>query len=720
VPTSAPGRNQVFHLRTQGVSLVVDTRHDGIPTVVHWGAALVDLVQSSLIAAADGLIPGVPSNSIDEPSPVGLLPEHARGYAGRASLEGSRAARDWSTLFTTVSAGLVHEESGGQLLTVRSADRDAGLELTSELRMTAAGVVMLRHSLQNLADSEYELLGLPFVLPLPGHAREILDLTGRHLRERSPQRLPLQMGAWVREQRRGRTGHDFPLFLAAGVPGFTAQQGEVWAVHVAWSGNTTTFVERLPDGWACLGGGELLQPTEIVLAPGATYVGPWVYAAYSTNGLDQLSARFHDMLRSRPTHPSSPRPVVLNTWEAVYFNHDLDNLRDLADVAATVGVERFVLDDGWFGGRRNDAAGLGDWYVSPEVWPSGLHPLIEHVHHRGMEFGLWVEPEMVNPDSALAREHPDWLMGLPGRMPPAARNQQLLDIANPHAFAYLLERLDALLTEYPISYLKWDHNRDVIDAVHAGLNRRWPGVHRQTLALYRLIDEIRRRHPAVEIESCAGGGGRVDLGILRRTDRIWVSDNNDPHERQCIQRWTNVVIPYELMGAHIGPPKAHTTGRRSDLGFRAGTAMFGHFGIEWDITRVSAEDLKELAEYIAIYKRKRGLLHSGRVVHGETGDAAATVHGVVSHDQRDALYAFVMLDTGTSAPLPRIRLPGLDPATTYRVEAIDPTKPMTIGTASPPWWVNGVTLPGATIGNIGLAAPLLAPQQLTLLQVVAI
>ena len=314
-----------------------------------------------------------------------------------------------------------------------------------------------------------------------------------------------------------------------------------------------------------------------MLGTGEEYATPWLYAVWSDRGLDGLSAALHAWQRARPGHPASPRPVVLNTWEAVYFDHGLERLTGLADTAAELGVERFVLDDGWFRGRRDDSAGLGDWYVDEDVWPDGLAPLIEHVRGRGMEFGLWVEPEMVNADSDLFRAHPDWVLGVPGRLPPEWRRQQVLDLANPDCFAYLLERLDALLGEYDIAFLKWDHNRDLVEA----------RVHAQTLAVYRLLDELRARHPGVEIESCASGGGRVDLGILERTDRVWASDSNDALERQAIQRWTGLLLAPELVGAHVGPPRAHTTGRTHDLSFRVATALFGHFGFEWDVSAAS-------------------------------------------------------------------------------------------------------------------------------------
>nr|WP_326584584.1 alpha-galactosidase [Streptomyces sp. NBC_00481] len=297
----------------------------------------------------------------------------------------------------------------------------------------------------------------------------------------------------------------------------------------------------------------------VATSAGTATTGPWLYASHSDQGLDGLSARFHDHLRARPGHPHRSRPVVLNTWEAVYFDHDLDRLTHLADLGAEVGVERFVLDDGWFRHRRDDRSGLGDWYVDETVWPSGLRPLIDHVRAPGMEFGLWVEPEMVNPDSDLARAHPEWILATGGRTPADRRSQQVLDLTHPEAYAYILERLDDLLTEYDIAYLKWDHNRELVDAGHSPSGE--PAVHRQTLAVYALLDELRARHPGLEIESCSSGGGRVDLAILERTDRVWASDCNDALERQSINRWTGLLLPPELVGSHIGAARSHTTGR---------------------------------------------------------------------------------------------------------------------------------------------------------------
>ena len=719
-----PDVASVLQLRAAGACLVLDCRGGGLPLVVHWGADLGDLDRRALIAVADSAVPAVPSSSPDDPRRVALLPEHATGYAGRAGMSGGRPDGDSvPPRFLLDGVQVDPDPAGGpagQRLAVHASDAEIGLELTTELRLSPRGVLTMRHVLGNTGTQPYELRELPAVLPVPGRATELLDFTGRHLRERSPQRLPFGFGAWVREQRRGRTGHDSPVLLVAGTGGFGFRHGEVWGVHVAWSGHASTFAERLPESWSAIGGGELLHPGELLLESGERYVAPWLHAAYSGRGLDGITAALVADLRARPEHPRTPRPVLLNTWEAVYFDHDLDRLVELADVAAEVGVERFVLDDGWFGSRRGDASGLGDWVVSPDVWPGGLSPLVDHVTKLGLQFGLWVEPEMVNPDSDLARAHPDWILAAPGRTPPLARRQQVLDLANPLVTAYLLERLDALLSEYEVGYLKWDHNRDLIDAAGLVGGRHRAGVHAQTLALYALIDELRRRHPGVEIESCAGGGGRLDLGILARTDRIWASDCNDPLERQQIQRWTGLLLPPELIGAHVGPPEAHSTGRTAGLAFRAGTALFGHFGIEWDLTSATVAERAELASWIDLYRRFRGLLHAGTVVRADAADASGFVHGVVAESGDEAVFAAVQLATTPWTAPPPILLPGLDAAREYRIRPLPPgDRPTTIGT--PPAWLTpeGVVLPGGGLEHLGLPAPVLAPEQLILLHVTA-
>ncbi len=709
---------RVLHLSVNGVSLVLDAQGERMPRILHWGAALGELSADDLeqlcLASGIQVISSVP----DVPVPVGILPESATGWPGLPALSGHRDGHAWSPLFTLAGIEQSTAADGAQCVTATGQDPSTQLTLCLEIELAPSGLLRLRAKVANDGPAGYALDGLVLALPVPSEATELLDLTGRHLRERSPQRTPFAVGTRIRDGRRGRTGLDATLVMAAGESGFDFAGGEVWALHVAWSGNHRTYAERLPDGRAVLGGGELLLPGEVRLGVDEEYQSPWLYAVYGS-GLDDVSARLHGYLRARPSHPRSPRPVVLNTWEAVYFDHSLEKLTALADVAAEVGAERYVLDDGWMRYRRDDKAGLGDWYPDENVWPKGLGPLVDHVQGLGLQFGLWVEPEMINPESDLARAHPDWIMATGDRTPPAWRFQQVLDLTHPGAYEYILERLSSLVGEYRIDYLKWDHNRDLIDAGHQPSGR--PAVHEQTLATYSIMDELRSRHPGLEIESCSSGGGRVDLAILERTDRVWGSDCNDALERQSIQRWTQLLLPPELIGSHVGPTQAHTTGRRHDLSFRAGTALFGHFGIEWDIVSATSQEREELARWVAFYKDVRHLLHTGRVVRAEHPDPTLWVHGVVAQDGAEALFALVSTATAVTSPPGRVRLPGLDPDRSYQV-VLQPPGDQPMGIVDPlgvPWLnAGGVTLSGKVLEKVGFQSPDLHPEQILLLRVV--
>ncbi|MFE4369727.1 alpha-galactosidase [Streptomyces sp. NPDC056835] len=724
---------RTVHLRAAGVSFVVELC-DPLPRILHWGEDLGELTGSGLAALSLTAEAAVLNNAIDAPRQFTVWPTEADGWSGTPAHQGHRGGAA-----TTPRVRLTGAEERPGELTVYLRDEGSGLDLALTYRLDASGILGVRTRMtrptatddgRQLGPHEaapYDLTGSTTMLPLPGRAQEILDFTGKWCRERSPQRGRLAHGSHVREVRRGRPGQDAPHLLTVGVPGFGFRKGEVWALHVAWSGNQRWLAERLPEGAGAhsgvLGGGELLAPGEIRLAPGDTYTSPECLFAWSDEGLDGLADRFHDMIRSRPQHPATVRPLTLNTWEAVYFDHHQDRLLDLADLAVASGVERFVLDDGWFLGRRDDTAGLGDWTVDRTVWPEGLGPLADRVHGHGMQFGLWVEPEMVNLDSRMAREHPEWILGPSAGLGPSARHQYVVNLAHEDAFAYLLESLDALVTEYAIDYLKWDHNRDLHEAVHRaahGADR--PGVHAQTKALYRLIDVLKSRHPALEIESCASGGGRVDLGILERTDRVWASDCNDPVERQSIQRWTAQLLPPELIGSHVGAPRGHTTGRTTDASFRQITALFGHAGIEDDLTARTPEELAALTQWAALYKELRPLLHSGRVVRADLDDETTLLHGVVARDAASALYCWARTETSADGQSGRVRLPGLDPARTYRVRIRgEAGLPLLHQGSGPAWYTAAldgwVPFPGTILTRAGLPMPTLAPGQALLMEI---
>jgi len=699
-------------LQNHDVCVAIDLT-TGVPRILHWGGPISEADGPYLQSFAQ--VPQGADGLAGARTPE-VLPQQSSGWMGSPGLEGHREGTSFSTHFTATEHAFLDEPGGVQGLVASAVDESAALALVTTIELQPSGLLRLAASLTNIAPAgAYTLNAMRLALPVPAQARELLDFAGRHLRERTPQRHPFVVGTHLREGRRGRTGSDATVLLAAGTPGFNFRSGQVWAVHTAWSGNHATYAELGLSGIRMLGGGEVLLPGEVRLEPGATYSTPWLYAAYG-DGLDAIAAAFHTQLRSRPTHPSSPRPVVLNTWEAVYFEHDLATLTELAELGAGVGAERFVLDDGWFKQRRNDRAGLGDWEVDPDVWPSGLGPLVATVRGLGMEFGLWFEPEMVNEDSDLARAHPDWILAPGDRLPLRGRSQQVLNLTVPGAFEHVLEAMSTIIAEHEIAYVKWDHNRDLVEA--GDRTSELPRVHAQTLAVYALMDQLRLRHPSLEIESCSSGGGRIDLEVLQRTDRVWASDCIDALERQQIQRWTGLLLPPELVGSHVGAATAHTTHRTHSLAFRAATALFGHFGIEWDLRMASADELTELTEWVSLYKEERELIHTGTSVHCDLPDASYWAHGVVSPDRSRALFAFVALATGVAAQPGRIQLPGLDPEVLYRIEPVELSASALVRNAAgpPAWWTEPTCVTGRTLASVGLQAPMLYPEQAVVLR----
>ncbi len=696
-------------MRAAGVALLIQVAEEGMPEVVHWGADPGELTDSESATLSLGAASLVTGNSVDKGLRLGIIPEGRWGWTGTPGLIGSRCGRSWSPDWRVTQVRVDGQPVVGSLATQPAvvefdvAAPVAGLGLLLTVELLATGLVRSQARLHNLAEEVYDLTELSLRLPVPGRARELLDFAGRWAAERQPQRSRLGVGVHRREGRHGRTGADSAFVLSLGDDGFSYDRGDVWGAHVAWSGNHIHMAERDFSGAQVIGGGELLLPGEGRLEPGQSYTTPWVYFAYG-RGLDAQAARFHEHLRQLDVHPDTPRPVTLNVWEAVYFDHDAERLIDLAERAAALGVERYVLDDGWFGSRRNDRAGLGDWWVSPDVWPDGLHPLVNRVTELGMEFGLWFEPEMVNPDSDVARKHPEWIMQLEDRLPLEGRYQQVLNISIPEAFDYVLEAISAILAEYRISYVKWDHNRDLNDAGTAPWGR--PAVAAQTRAFYALLDELRRRFPHVEFESCSSGGSRIDLEVMERAERVWVSDNSDPDDRQRMLWWTAQLLPPELMGSHIASGRSHVSGRYHELDYRAATAVFGHLGIEWDLAHATPGELEALGWWISWYKQYRQRLLNGRLVRVNLPEPGVYFKGYVTPE--GGIYSLAMLEMTTSVNLGPITFSGLDENARYRVEVVErPSYPVT---HQVPWLAQTpLELSGAALMTVGLRAPAQLP-----------
>ena len=669
--------------------------------------------------AIDMLIPAVPNSRIDVDVPFTLCPEEGVGNFSTPGLEGHRNGKHWSPIFVTQKVTKKKND-----ITIIGEDNIAQLRLTSKLILDETGVLQCQNSLTNLGDEPYQVNRLSVTLPIPERALELMAFSGRWIKEFFPHRTKIQHCGYLQENRRGRTSHEYFPGMIVGTEGFKEQTGEVWGVHLGWSGNHRFQVAVKSNGKRFIQAEALYLAGEVSLAKGETLSTPWLYATYSDEGLNKMSQHFHQFLRKNIIHFASdkPRPVHLNTWEGIFFDHNPDYIMKMATKAAQMGVERFIIDDGWFGKRDDDYQALGDWYLDKRKYPNGLEPVIEHVKKQGMEFGIWVEPEMISKNSDLYRAHPDWLLELPGYNQPEGRHQYLLDLQNPAVFNYLLERLTWLLGSYDIDYIKWDMNREIVQAGHEGQ----PAVVGQTNAVYRLMDILQQKYPNVEIESCSSGGGRIDFEVLKRTQRFWASDSNDALDRQIIQRGMSYFFPPEVMGAHIGGKTCHTTYRELDMNLRGLTALFGHMGVELDPVKESTEEQKGFTHYIRLHKQLRPLLHSGNSVRLDVDDSAAMQsYGVVSQDKKEAVFVIAQLALPTYALSGNLRLTGLLTDKEYSIEILDLPNhidPQVNGhtmKSFPKWMTTDTTLSGDWLMNIGLPLPVLDPATAMLIKITA-
>ncbi|MFR0579006.1 alpha-galactosidase [Bifidobacterium thermophilum] len=698
-----------------------------LPRFVHWGRPLTH--PETLVHLYDALKPQRVSGALDNTAWPSILPTQSESWIGAQRIDIRRDGRELFCNFAvTAISPAAGDNEGASIISVDAQDADQQIALQWTCELTDSGLIRQSATITNLGDGTLDVNGVELGYPMPQQAVEILTTTGHHLRERSPQRQPLTVGRFEKLSMAGRPDFDASLLLTAGAPGFGFEHGDVYSVHVGWSGNSVLSAERLPYTQGVIGGGEKLFGGEITLEHGGQYTTPWVYGAFGT-GLNEVAHRFHGFLRAQhPNLANKPRPVILNTWEAVYFQHDYDTLVRLADKAVDSGVERFVVDDGWFGARRDDTAGLGDWQVSQDVWPDGaksLKALADYVHSKGMEFGLWFEPEMVNPNSNMFRNHPDWVLRpAPGRLPMQGRSQQVVDLTNPDAYDYVFGAMDHLVGELGIDYIKWDHNKLVTEAVSPRSGK--PAVHEQTLAVYRIYRDLKLAHPGLEIESCSSGGGRIDLGILRYADRVWASDCVDPVERADIQRYTSLLVPPEMIGEHVGASPAHSTHRATSQDLRMDMAFFGHMGIEWNLLKEPQEDLDKLAAWVRAYKEHRSMFETGTTVHADTADPAVRLDGIVSADRSHAVYRFTQLTTSQTYPAAPVDLPGLDPDAVYQVKPLSVSLDLDAagisnGQSDLGWWTaDGAALPAVALETYGIRPPSLHPAQAVLFEAVRV
>jgi alpha-galactosidase len=663
---------KVFRLDGGQVTYAFGVTDAGLLQSSYWGPRLAteDVLEARTPARVASIDPSSSVSAQEYPSwGGGLYTEPTLKIAMK------NGARDLVLRYVSGRA-----EKGG--VTVELADATAPIHVTLHYTIDEqTGIVGRSATIRNDGRTPVRIdqaSSAAWSLP-PGADYRLYSLTGRHAAEWALDARPVTAGSTVLESRRGSTSnHANPWFAIDREGVSTEEAGPVWFGALAWSGSWRISVDRNPIGDVRVVGG--MNPFDFAyrLKPGEALETPVFYAGYSDRGMGGASRLLHRFETDKILPGAATaklRPVLYNSWEATEFAVDEAGQMALAEKAAKIGVERFVIDDGWFGARNNNRAGLGDWTVNATKFPRGLKPLIDKVHGLGMEFGLWVEPEMVNPDSDLYRAHPDWVIAMEGRPRTEQRNQLVLNLARRDVRDHVLKTIDDLVSQNDIQFLKWDHNRNWSEP-------GWPQVEpedQQRLYvdyvrnLYWILAELRKRHPNLEIESCAGGGGRVDLAILGLTDQVWTSDNTDPYDRLSMQDGFSHAYSPAVMMAWVTDTPNWVNKRTTSLDYRFLSAMQGGLGIGSNLNAWTDADFAGAAKMVAAYKQIRQTVQRGELYRlirpTEASSRSATFY--VSQDKRQAvLFAFLHSSTRRQV-LPNITVAGLDPAQRYRMRSID-------------------------------------------------
>lgn len=650
-----------------------------------------------------------------------FLPTGGMGHFRWPAIVGHREGRDF---ILQPSGWSVEMREEGAAASLYASDAVAGVALRLDLHFNDL-VLESSITLTNTGISPYTLERCMAGTVLVNEGLDTISSFGANWgREFHEHVESAPARTWVMENRRGRTSHDRFPGLVLRSKGDGSGEGET-GIHLGWSGNHVMVVDPTDDGRYLIHAGELFEPGEMILGPGESYTSPVMYAAREAGfgGAGRVSSLFWAHVRQSivkwPGGAMRPRPVLLNTWEGNYFNHDVEALKAQASAAAALGIERFVLDDGWFGRRDDDTTSLGDWFIDARKYPNGLKPLIDHVTGLGMEFGLWFEPEMVNEDSDLYRAHPDWVLQVKGRPLLRSRNQLVLDLSRRDVSEFLFSRLTDVLGNHAISYVKWDMNRDL---THAGGADGKAATARQTRAFYALVDRVRAAHPSVEIESCASGGGRADYGALKRTHRVWTSDCTDPLERLTIQRGARMFLPPEITGTHVSPSPNHQTHRHHSLSFRAIVAFFGHLGVELNPLTLSEAERSELAAWIALHKSLRSILHHPdnqpidlAIVDGRYAFGVR----VVENGEVRILLAVAQATFQTREHPTPLRLPDCSDEGQFTITRLGPGEPPFVRSleSQNDLFSGRVPVSGGLIERHGLPIPQLFPQSAILLDI---
>ena len=510
-------------------------------------------------------------------------------------------------------------------------------------------------------------------LDFPNRSFELIHLNGAWGRERQLTREKIEIGTKVLDSKRGSSSHHQNPFVTLVEPTTTEFQGEAYGFCLVYSGNHQTVIEK--DNYSQTRVVMGMNPFNFAwqLPAGESFHSPEVVNVYSNQGLNQMSKTYHDLFNHhliRGEHQLKERPVLINNWEATYFDFDDAKIHGIVDEAQALGIEMFVLDDGWFGERKDDHRSLGDWYEFEGKLEQGLEGIAQYVHDKGMKFGLWFEPDMISKDSDLHRAHPDWVLSVPGRPRSLSRQQHVLDFSRADVRDHIYQQMTAILDRVPIDYIKWDMNRNMTEVYSLLLDPEMQGEvsHRYILGLYEFMEKLTQAYPHILFESCSGGGGRYDAGMLYYMPQTWTSDNTDPIARLKIQYSTSLVYPISTMGAHVSAIPNHQTGRETSLDIRGNVAMSGVLGYELDLTTLSEEEKALIVKQVDFYKEHRQLLQFGDFVRLKSPYEENEVAWMfVSKDKKEAIVFYFRVLVEASAPYVTLKLAHLDETLEYQI-----------------------------------------------------
>ncbi len=683
----------LFHLQSRNTSYVIQLVH-GYPAHAYFGAKLRHdsnleglLTFQERASFSPNPIPEDKSISLDslpqEYPQYGTSDFRSPAYQVRLA-NGTRATEltyrshrivPGKPLLEGLPAVYVEQDREAETLELELEDRISGLTVVLSYTVFADFDAIARSArLRNESGEPIQLeRALSASVDFPDASYDALYLSGAWARERHVQRRQLAPGVTGISSRRGSSSHQQNPFLALLRPDATEQQGEVYGFSLVYSGNFTAEAEVEQFGTTRVSIG--INPFDFTwkLAPGESFQTPEAVLVYSAEGLGGMSRTYHRLYRTRLCRGQfrdQERPILVNNWEATYFDFNADKIEAIAKAGSKLGIELFVLDDGWFGRRDRDNSSLGDWFEDRRKLPDGLADLAHRVKDNGLQFGLWFEPEMVSPDSDLYRAHPDWCLHVPGRRRTEARDQLVLDMSRSDVRQYLYDRLSDIFSTVPITYVKWDMNRNMteIGSAASSAERQGEVAHRYMLGLYELLGRLTSEFSHILFESCSGGGGRFDPGMLYYMPQTWTSDDTDAAERLKIQYGTSIVYPVSTMGAHISAVPNHQVERTTPLTFRGDVAMSGNFGYELDLTRFTDEEKETAKRQIAMYKEIRGLVQQGDLYRLQSPfEGNETAWMFVSPDQEEALLFYFRVLAEPNGPLRSVKLQGLDPAKDYEL-----------------------------------------------------